>query len=333
MQINDDGTILGILLLVHNLIPFLLFFIGCVFLYYSSDSLIDNSALLSQKLKISPIIIGATVIAVGTSLPELLVSLYSILFLNNEEAIGLVVGNVLGSNIANVSLVLGFCAIMCKVLFESDILKDLLFIFFLGIYVIGCILYNININYVHGIFLLLLFLGYFNYLIKNNTESIDDNKELSVNLIKMFLIILLSIIGLAIGTNLIVENAINISNMLGIEELVIGTTIVALGTSLPELFTSMASIRKKNYNLLVGNIIGSNIINIIFVLGVSSLFMDIRFDNSLNLLNQSHLLSMVFIASHLIFIITYLLNKSISRFSGLLLLIIYIFFIYRLLQL
>ena len=186
---------------------------------------------VAKKFKISPIIIGATVIAIGTSLPELLVSLYSILFLNNQEAIGIVVGNVLGSNIANVSLVLGFCAIMYKILFESNILKDLLFIFSLGLYVVGCILYNISINYIHGICLLLLFLGYFKYLIKNNANSVVEDKELSIQIIRVALMIILSIIGLSIGTNLIVENAINISDMLGINELIVGTTIVALGTS------------------------------------------------------------------------------------------------------
>ena len=332
MQINDDGTILGLLLWVNNLIPFFLFILGCVVLYYSSDIIIDNSISLSKKLRISPIIIGATVVAFGTSLPELLVSLYAIIFLQNQEAIGIVVGNVLGSNIANITLVLGFCSIMYKIFFKSNILKDLLFIFFLGLYVIICIHYNISINYFHGVCLLVLFLGYFNYLIKNNTDSISDDKESSINLMKVSIMLILSILGLSLGTNLIVENAINISKMWAINELAIGTTIVALGTSLPELFISISSLRKKNYNLLVGNIIGSNIINIIFVLGVSSLFMNIRFDNSSILLNESQLLSIAFISSHLIFIISYLLNKSISRFSGSLLLFIYIFFMYRLLQ-
>ena len=104
----------------------LLFLIGCTLLYFGSDYLIDNSIILSQKFKISPIVIGATVVALGTSLPELLVSFYSIIFIdNNSSASGLIVGNVLGSNIANISLVLGYCAFVYAIVFESNFLKDL----------------------------------------------------------------------------------------------------------------------------------------------------------------------------------------------------------------
>ena len=108
MTINDDGTILGILLLINNLLPFILFFIGCSILYFSAESFIDNSINISQKLNISPIIIGASVIAIGTSLPELLVSLFSIFKHNTSNDIGdlvsssIVIGNILGSNIANI---------------------------------------------------------------------------------------------------------------------------------------------------------------------------------------------------------------------------------------
>ena len=116
MTINDDGTLLGILLLINNLLPFLLFVVGCIILYYSSEFFIDNSISISQKLNISPIIIGASVVALGTSLPELLVSLYSIFTYDNPNDIenfissSIVIGNILGSNIANIALVMGFCA-------------------------------------------------------------------------------------------------------------------------------------------------------------------------------------------------------------------------------
>ena len=120
MTINDDGTLLGILLLINNLLPFLLFVVGCIILYYSSELFIDNSISISQKLNISPIVIGASVVALGTSLPELLVSLYSIFTYDNPNDVenfissSIVIGNILGSNIANIALVMGFCAFFYK---------------------------------------------------------------------------------------------------------------------------------------------------------------------------------------------------------------------------
>ena len=177
MTINDDGTLLGILLLINNLLPFILFFIGCSILYFSAESFIDNSINLSKKLNISPIIIGASVIAIGTSLPELLVSLFSIFKHNTSNDIGnlvsssIVIGNILGSNIANIALVMGFCAVIHNIVLNINILKDLLFITLLGFYVLVCVYYEIPINYIHGILLLLSFIAYFYYLIKNNSNN------------------------------------------------------------------------------------------------------------------------------------------------------------------
>jgi len=334
MVINDDGTLLVFLLLIKYLIPFGLFLLGCIFLYYSSESIIDQSILISKKMKISPIIIGASVIALGTSLPELLVSLYSIFVYNNPNdagnliSSGIVIGNILGSNIANVALVLGLCAFLYKVIFESNILKDLLFISFLGSYVLMCIYFNININYLHGILLLLLFLFYFYYLILNNHFDEEDVDNESVNLLYSSFVIIITIIGLSVGTNLIVENALEISRLLGISELNIGFSIIALGTSLPELFTSLAAIKRKKYNLLIGNIIGSNILNVIFVLGIASLFANINVSS--DLINGRNFIAIVFIVSHLILLLSYLINKTISKISGFLLLVIYFLFIFKL---
>ena len=334
MVINDDGTLLIFLLLIKYLIPFGLFLLGCIFLYYSSESFIDQSILISQKMKISPIIIGASVIALGTSLPELLVSLYSIFVYNNPNdtgnlvSSGIVIGNILGSNIANVALVLGLCAFLYKVIFESNILKDLLFISFLGSYVLICIYFNISINYFHGILLLLSFLFYFYYLILNNHFDEEDVDNRSVNLLYSSFVIIITIIGLSVGTNLIVENALEISKLLGMNELNISFSIIALGTSLPELFTALAAIKRKKYNLLIGNIIGSNILNVIFVLGIASLFANINVSS--DLINGGNFIAIVFIVSHLILLLSYLINKSISKISGFLLLVIYFLFIFKL---
>ena len=335
MIINDDGTLLGLFLLIKHLAPYFLFILGCIFLYYSSESFIDKSILISQKMNISPIIIGASVIALGTSLPELLVSLYSIFMysdpnnIDNLSSSGIVIGNILGSNIANVALVLGFCAFLYKVIFESNVLKDLLFISFLGSYVLICLYFNFSINYIHGILLLISFCIYFYYLISNNDPDSDfKNEPDSSSLWYSLFIIVLSMFGLSLGTNLIVENALSISELMGISKLNVGFSIVALGTSLPELFTSLASIKRKKYNLLIGNVIGSNVLNVIFVLGISSLFTNINV--SADFIRGGNLIAIVFIISHLIVLLNYLINRSVSKFSGLLLLIVYFFFIFKL---
>ena len=305
----------------------LLFLIGCTLLYFGSEYLIDNSTTLSQKFQISPIIIGATVIELGTSLPELLVSFYSIIFIDNSSsASGLIVGNVLGSNIANISLVLGYCAFVYTIIFESNFLKDLIFIFCLGLYSIFCLYYNVSINYVHGLLLLLLFCYYiYNLIINNkiNDSNLDTNDS---NLFHSIILIICSIVALGFGTHLVVDNATRIAILLGFSSMTIGVTIVALGTSLPELFTGVLSVKKKNYNLLIGNVIGSNVMNIVFVLGFSSILTVIK--PSLDSMSLNYI-TIIFIASHLILIFSYLFNKSISKFSGFILLVLYLIFLYK----
>ena len=305
----------------------LLFLIGCTLLYFGSEYLIDNSTTLSQKFQISPIIIGATVIELGTSLPELLVSFYSIIFIDNSSsASGLIVGNVLGSNIANISLVLGYCAFVYTIIFESNFLKDLIFIFCLGLYSIFCLYYNVSINYVHGLLLLLLFCYYiYNLIINNkiNDSNLDTNDS---NLFHSIILIICSIVALGFGTHLVVDNATRIAILLGFSSMTIGVTIVALGTSLPELFTGVLSVKKKNYNLLIGNVIASNVRNIVFLLGFSSILTVIK--PSLDSMSLNYI-TIIFIASHLILIFSYLFNKSISKFSGFILLVLYLIFLYK----
>jgi len=307
----------------------LLFLIGCVLLYYGSEFLIDNSVELSAKFKISPVVIGATVIALGTSLPELLVSIYSIIFIENgSDSSGLIIGNVLGSNIANVALVLGYCAFIYSIVIESNFLKELIFIFCLGLYSIFCLYYELTIDYVHGIILLSLFVYYLYNLISNNKVDTSNSVIGNSNLFYNFIIILLSILSLAFGSHLVVDNATKIAKLLNFTSLTIGITIVALGTSLPELFTGILSIKKRNYNLLIGNIIGSNVINIVFVLGFSSLITNIK--PSLDFTKLIYV-GIIFILSHLILILSNSYSKSISKFSGFILLLLYLIFLYKIL--
>ena len=306
----------------------ILFILGCIMLYYGAEFLINHSVTISRRFGILPIVIGATVIAFGTSLPELLVSIYSIVFIGNSNATsGIIIGNILGSNIANVSLVIGYCAFVYSIILSKNLLDDILFPFILGLYTIICLYFEITINYVHGIILLCSLVIYIYLLIKDNkidNEDIEDdlNSELFWNI----LAIIISIIVLLLGSHLVVDNAIKIAKFFKINTLTIGVTIIALGTSLPELFTGVIAIKKKQYNLLIGNIVGSNILNIVFVLGFSSIIMDIQ-----PMIESNKLLyiSIALIASHLILILAYLYNKSVSKFIGFILLLLYLIFLYK----
>jgi len=306
----------------------ILFILGCIMLYYGAEFLINHSVTISRRFGILPIVIGATVIAFGTSLPELLVSIYSIVFIGNSNATsGIIIGNILGSNIANVSLVIGYCAFVYSIILSKNLLDDILFPFILGLYTIICLYFEITINYVHGIILLCSLVMYIYLLIKDNkidNEGIEDdlNSELSWNI----LVIIISIMVLLLGSHLVVDNAIKIAKFFKINTLTIGVTIIALGTSLPELFTGVIAIKKKQYNLLIGNIVGSNILNIVFVLGFSSIIMDIQ-----PMIESNKLLyiSIALITSHLILILAYLYNRSVSKFVGFILLLIYLIFLYK----
>tara|TARA_B100001250_G_scaffold370241_1_gene354266 strand:- start:69 stop:584 length:516 start_codon:yes stop_codon:yes gene_type:complete len=168
---------------------------------------------------------------------------------------------------------------------------------------------------------------YIYILIKDNKiddEDIEDDlsSELSWNI----LVIIISIVILLLGSHLVVDNAIKIAKFFKINTLTIGVTIIALGTSLPELFTGVIAIKKKQYNLLIGNIVGSNILNIVFVLGFSSIVTDIQ-----PMIESNKLLyiSIALITSHLILILAYLYNRSVSKFVGFILLLLYLIFLYK----
>ena len=305
----------------------ILFILGCILLYYGSEYLIDHSNLVSKSFNVSPIVIGATIVALGTSLPELLVSIYSILFIDgSNQSSGIIIGNILGSNIANISLVLGYCALIYSIVLKDNLNHDFLFIFILGLYTLLCLKLKITINYIHGLILILSFFYYLFRLIKNNKISNTDKNSNNTNLYYSLVVIFFSIASMLAGSHLVVENATELANIFKINTLTIGITIIALGTSLPELFTGIISVKKKQYNLFIGNVVGSNILNIVFVLGLTSIFSDIKPEVSQNELLY---ISIAFIVSHLILIISYAFKNKVSKISGFLLVLLYIIFLYN----
>ncbi len=260
------------------LIDLILLVLGFVLLVKGADYFVDGASCLATRMCIPPIIIGLTVVAMGTSAPEAAVSISSALHGSNAIAIG----NVLGSNIVNVLFTLGLTAMITPLVVQKNTVRyEIPFVVLITI-----LLYWLGLQYGMisragaGLFLglFVVFLGYLYFMSRNTECSIDQIKKLSTT--KIVLYIVLGLVALVWGSNLTVESAVSIARYIGISERVIGLTIVALGTSLPELVTSVIAARKGESDIAIGNIVGSNIFNILFVLGIAGLILPIPFNSA-----------------------------------------------------
>ena len=250
---------------------FLLLF-GLVILLAGGKILVDGASGIALKLGMSAGLIGLTIVAFGTSTPELLVSVNAALKGNSDISIG----NVIGSNIANIALVLGISGLFYPILIKSNHLKFEYLITLLVSFLFFVLSYNEVISTLEGIVLFALFIGFNVYLFKTSAsddpevvEEIEFAKNLSW--FKSIIYFVGGIIGLYIGSELLVENAVFISREFGVSERVIGVTIIAIGTSLPELITSIIAALSKRTDLALGNILGSNIMNILSIIGLTAI--------------------------------------------------------------
>ena len=249
-------------------ISLILFFAGSCLIFLGSNLLIDNSKSIATTLGISPIVIGLTVIALGTSLPELVVSVLA--SIKGESDV--VIGNVVGSNISNITLVLGLILFLRPITVDyAKISKDFNYLLFVTslLIVLGT---TGMLNLFSGLFLLFLFILFIKRqfsALQNGVLTSESNKE---DFRPMYLFyIFIGILMLGYGSELFISGAIGIAKFLGIPLIIISLSAVALGTSLPELITSIVAINKNEPSFVIGNIIGSNIINIVLVLGSSLL--------------------------------------------------------------
>ena len=301
-------------------INILQFSLGTILLYFGADYLILGSKSIASKFKIPPIVVGITLVAFGTSLPELIVSIIAII----KGESGIVIGNVVGSNIANIGLVLGITAILTpivfsfkKISFEIYFLIVITLLPLLFIYLGELVLWQ-------GICFLLLLGGYcwhlFNkdheYDENHSDENLSDGLTISIKII-------FGIIGLGFGAHIFVLGAKGIAIALGVSSLVIGMSIVALGTSLPELAASLAAAKHNEKDFVIGNIIGSNIMNIIAVLGFTLLIHPISVEFTEVFM---HGIFMVTLTLGLFFILKF--RGGITKSSAGILLLIYIIFLY-----
>lgn len=259
------------------IISILYLLIGSVLLYFGADWMIKSSVHIASKLNISRFVIGLTIVAFGTSLPELGVSLKAALFNKSDIAIG----NIIGSNITNVLLVLGISSMFNPILISfSKIKKDILIYLFVCVLLIF-LLQNGILERWEGV---LLFTGIIFYTIHSfiTDKSHDEEFEDPFSTWRRTIIFLvLGIILLYIGSESFIKGAVDFARIIGVSDLIIGMSVVALGTSLPELVTSVFAAVKKEHSISVGNIIGSNLFNILSVLGLVSFIKPLSVETSI----------------------------------------------------
>lgn len=312
----------------------LMLIIGFVFLIKGADFFIVSSASIARKFNVSPLIIGLTLVAFGTSLPELAVSFAASISAKAQGTTAdIAMGNVIGSNIANITLILGFSALMMPVMVKKSMNKQEL-PFLLGITILIALLANFfasdHIVWWEAL-ILLAFFGYYMYLMLKGHKNGEENLEVHiVDMKKATILLIIGIAGVSIGGWLVTEGAeyiaiellVSAFNM-GISKAttLVGLSVVALGTSLPELVTSVMAAKKGENEIALGNVLGSNIFNTLFIVGLSALVVplginsDVRFD------------SVLLIGITLIVIIFAITKQVISKKEGLILVFMYFAYI------
>ena len=299
---------------------------GFALLIKGSDFVVDGACGIATKLKIPQVIIGLTIVAFGTSAPEAAVSFNSAL----EGSADITVGNILGSNILNIFIILGASAIITPLTVNKNIVKaDIpvmigatLLLFALGI--------DGSVSFSDALILLVGLVGYMTYLFMIARKNTDEDKIGKIKIMPMWRAVLLTVIGIAgiiFGSELSVDGATKLAMIFGISERVIGLTVVALGTSLPELFTSISAAKKHNADIAIGNVVGSNILNVLFIVGVSGVIAPVSFVATFMLD-----MAVVIIASFLIYVMC-VFNDKLSKISGIVMLGSYVvYFLFLLLE-
>ncbi len=294
---------------------------GFVLLIKGADFFVEGSSSAAKKLSIPPIIIGMTIVAMGTSLPETSVSISASLADKNDLSIS----NAVGSNIFNLMIVAGLCAILCPLPINRDTLKrDFPFSILAAAVLLGFGFFTGSISRIAGIVLLLLFI-FFLYIMVNSALKarrsgtlISDEEEIKIlPAWRCIIYIIGGIIAIAAGGKMVVEGASDIAKSLGMSDNLIGMTIVALGTSLPELVTSVVAARKNEIDMALGNVIGSNVFNILFVLGIAAVISPIGFTI------QNSIDTIFLIASSLLVLAFCLPNKKLVRWHGISMAVLY----------
>lgn len=305
----------------------ILLIVGFVILIKGADVFVDGAASLAQNFKLSKMLIGLTIVAFGTSAPEFAVSVKSIIS-NNAD---MVLGNVIGSNILNILLIIGICALIKPVIVKNNTVKKeipiVILMSTLLFFLMKDNLFDSSISNIvtrnDGFVILLFFTVFIYYLISivRNKKDEDADSLAKFNIPKSIIFTILGIVAIIVGSNLVVDSASTIATILGVSQKMIALTIVAFGTSLPELVTSIVSIKKDEQEIMVGNIVGSNIFNIGIVLGLPvALFggIDAVGFNNIDLI-------MLLLSAILLFMLSFKKHK-IGKVGGILMLVLFIIY-------
>ena len=299
----------------------LMLVVGFVLLVKGADWFVDGAAALAGKLGIPQLVIGLTIVAMGTSLPEAAVSITSAL----HGSTGITVGNVVGSNIMNILVILGTSAVITNVRIQKSTLKyELPFMLLITVVFLVMGMLGGEFTRLDGVILLGFMIVYLIYLLnlaKKGTEEEEEFKDMPIW--KCVVGIVLGAVMIVGGSNLVVDGASDIASAMGISDRIIGLTIVAFGTSLPELVTSVSAAKKGNAGIAIGNIVGSNIFNILFVLGATALICPVPFAS------QFLIDSLVAIGAGLLLWFGTMKHKELRRPVGIVMLVCYAaYFVY-----
>lgn len=253
---------------------------GLALLIWSADQFVEGATAIAEHLGVSSLIIGITIVGFGTSAPEILVSIIAVL----EGTPNLAIGNALGSNIANIGLILGVTAILAAIPIDKDILKREYPLLLIATLVMVWCLYDLQLDFIDGIMLLTLLLIMLWYMIdihrKNGVTTVVESEENNplLSFRAAFGWLILGLVVLVGSSKMLVWGATNVALALGVSDLIIGLTIVALGTSLPELAASISSLKKGVPDMAIGNIIGSNLFNSLAVIGIPAMLTSFSID-------------------------------------------------------
>jgi cation:H+ antiporter len=311
-------------------IDYLLFLPGFYLLIKGADILVDGASSLAKRLKVSDLVIGLTIVALGTSAPELAVNISA----SYKGQTGIAISNVLGSNIANILLILGVSSIIRNVTVkENTVWKEIPFSLLAAIIVFlqandvffGAGTKN-QISRNDGLEMLaffIIFLYYIFSIAKEENIFEDEIPKLQLSLGKSIIYIIIGLILLPLGSDWVVNGAVRVAKFFGISEAYIGLTIVAIGTSLPEMATSIVALYKKNSDISIGNVVGSNIFNVFLILGISSVIRPLEFSTKNNVD-----VVMTVLASLILFFSLFVGKKhEVERSQGILFLLIYIIYL------
>lgn len=305
-----------------------LLILSLIALYIGADWLVRGSSSLAVRAKISPLVIGLTVVAFGTSAPELVVSVSAALSGQGDISIG----NVVGSNIFNICVILGISAIVCPLQVKTQLLKIDIPIMVIASGLFTLLFWNGQLNrlegslFFSGILIYTCFSLYYARKKGNNSKTKTEKINVSSHWLTDLFFIAGGLVILIFASQLLVDNAVHIAKAIGISEAVIGLTIIAAGTSMPELATSIVAATKKNPEIAVGNIVGSNIFNILAILGISSLI------HPITALQVNYIDLLIMMGVSLLILPILRTGYKISRIEGAFLFLIYIVYILYLLR-